>query len=195
MQRPCERENRTNKTRSRKHARFCEKADIVISIDPSFTLKKKKKEREYDRSRCPFDLPRENSFPRGSKRQDRSDRIREISRVYLHVKGLEEHSPSPRSSKEFVDCCTRVICASTSTKWLSLPAFQTSRVSPSVRSPSSISPSAEGRRGFCWSEGAVSLTGRRGEEELRDSRKREADERLCRPRVLAWRSCLRRQLE
>lgn len=43
MQRPCERENRTNKTRSRKHARFCEKADIVISIDPSFTLKKKKK--------------------------------------------------------------------------------------------------------------------------------------------------------
>lgn len=95
MQRPCERENRTNKTRSRKHARFCEKADIVISIDPSFTLKKKKKkESTIDRDVRSI-LPRENSFPRGSKRQDRSDRIREISRVYLHVKGLEEHSPSP----------------------------------------------------------------------------------------------------
>lgn len=100
MQRPCERENRTNKTRSRKHARFCEKADIVISIDPSFTLKKKKKkESTIDRDVRSI-LPRENSFPRGSKRQDRSDRIREISRVYLHVKGLEEHSPFPPGARK-----------------------------------------------------------------------------------------------
>lgn len=72
--------------------------------------------------------------------------------------------PAPEGLKEFVDC-TRVICASTSTKWLSRLFFQTSRVSPSVRSPPSIFPfvglrrRAEERRGFS-SEGAVSLTGR-----------------------------------
>lgn len=194
MQRPCERENRTNKTRSRKHARFCEKADIVISIDPSFTLKKKKKRKRVRSIAMSVRFTEGKFVPSriettGSERSDPWN----IARVSA-CQRVGRAQPPPRSSKEFVDCCTRVICASTSTKWLSLPAFQTSRVSPSVRSPSSISPSAEGRRGFCWSEGAVSLTGRGGEE-LRDSRKREADERLCRPRVLAWRSCLRRQLE
>lgn len=103
MQRPCERENRTNKTRSRKHARFCEKADIVISIDPSFTLKKKKKEREYDRSRCPC------SIYRGKIRSlaDRNDRIGAIGSVKYRAcicmsKGWKSTAPPPGARKSLL---------------------------------------------------------------------------------------------
>lgn len=157
MQRPCERENRAG-TSIETRANVSMRRNIAhITSNRNDLQKKKKKENRIPLAVCvslKFDrCPARNQSPR------------EISKrgpacLYLHVKGSQEPSPLlSEGSKEFVDC-TRVICASTSTKWLSQPFFQASRVSPSVRSPPSIFP-FRGRRGeeSFPSEGAVSSTG------------------------------------
>lgn len=157
MQRPCERENRAG-TSIETRANVSMRRNIAhITSNRNDLQKKKKKENRIPLAVCvslKFDrCPARNQSPR------------EISKrgpacLYLHVKGSQEPSPLlSEGSKKFVDC-TRVICASTSTKWLSQPFFQASRVSPSVRSPPSIFP-FRGRRGeeSFPSEGAVSSTG------------------------------------
>lgn len=151
MQRPCERENRAG-TRT---FRCVEISPILLRIE---TIFKKKKKRKSNSTRG-LRLAKIRSLSRAKSIAPWNFEAG-AARVYLHVKGSQEPSPLlSEGSKEFVDC-TRVICASTSTKWLSQPFFQASRVSPSVRSPPSIFP-FRGRRGeeSFPSEGAVSSTG------------------------------------
>ena len=145
MQRPCERENRAG-----------------TSIETRANVSMRRNIAHITSNRIPLAVCVSLKFDRCPARNQSP---REISKrgpacLYLHVKGSQEPSPLlSEGSKEFVDC-TRVICASTSTKWLSQPFFQASRVSPSVRSPPSIFP-FRGRRGeeSFPSEGAVSSTG------------------------------------
>lgn len=144
MQRPCERENRTRIKWDWRNARVSVEKPILLfrSILPSHPWEKKRKKVQsiamsVSNACVPSRIETTGSDPWIIARVSACQRVARAAPL----------PPPTRSTKEFVDCCTRVICASTSTKWLSLPAFQTSRVSPSVRSPSSISPPPRRRGG------------------------------------------------
>lgn len=197
MQWPCERENRTG-TRL-KHARFWKKSrecfvprcvkilPVLFRIETikrfvhTFTRfqktinRKKKKKNQLVGSRPMF--PHEialSKFPLTGiaiehiERESVKYRLG-VARVSACQRVARVLSPPLEGLKEFVDC-TRVICASTSTKWLSWRLFRPRvflRLSVRRRpfSPSWIWRGGGGgggggeRRGFP-SEGAVSLTGR-----------------------------------
>lgn len=165
MQRPCERENRASVS-CRDALKYCPYYFQSKGSNVSFArlpdLQKKKRKNSI--------VPSRNQSPGRNFRRDRIEHIeagaREISvgcRACICMsKGCK--SPCPGGFERV--CWLYARDLRVYVYEVTLPAFfQTSRVSPSVRSPPSIFPfvglrrRAEERRGFS-SEGAVSLTGR-----------------------------------